>query len=35
TAKNVMIRSVRTEVPAPQEVVAEYNEMKAYWNVTP
>ena len=35
TAKNVMIRSVRTEVPAPQEFVAEYNKMKAYWNVIP
>jgi len=35
TAKNVMLRAVRTEVPAPQEFVKEYNKMKAYWNVIP
>ncbi len=35
TAKNVMIRSVRTDVPAPPEFVSEYNNMKAIWNVTP
>lgn len=35
TAKNVMIRSIRSESPAPPHFVAEYKKMKAYWEVTP
>lgn len=35
TAKNVMIRAVRSDVPAPAEFVEEYRKMKEYWNVTP
>jgi SAM-dependent methyltransferase len=35
TAKNVMIRAIRSDAPAPAEFVAEYNKMKTYWNVTP
>ncbi len=35
TAKNLMIRAIRTETPAPQEFVIEYHKMKAFWNVTP
>jgi SAM-dependent methyltransferase len=35
TAKNLMIRAVRTPVPAPPAFVEEYRQMKAYWNVTP
>lgn len=35
TAKNLMIRAVRTHVPAPPNFVEEYRQMKAYWKVTP
>lgn len=35
TAKNIMLRSIRTDTPAPGAVVEEYNNMKAYWRVTP
>jgi SAM-dependent methyltransferase len=35
TAKNIMIRSVRSNLPPPTAFVAEYRQMKAYWNVTP
>ncbi|MCW3095493.1 MAG: uncharacterized protein JWL77_1111 [Chthonomonadaceae bacterium] len=35
TAKNVMIRAIRSDAPAPTEFIAEYNKMKMYWNVTP
>ena len=35
TAKNVMIRSIQTDAPAPAHFVAEYLKMKAYWEVTP
>ena len=35
TAKNIMIRSVRTDKPAPQRFIEEYNQLKQYWQVTP
>ena len=35
TAKNLMIRAVRSELPAPASCVDEYQKMKAFWNVTP
>lgn len=35
TAKNVMLRSVRSDISAPPDFAAEYCRMKAYWKVTP
>ena len=35
TAKNIMIRSVRSDSAVPAHFVEEYNKLKAYWNVTP
>jgi SAM-dependent methyltransferase len=35
TARNVMLRAVRSDVHAPPEFLAEYRDMKAYWKVTP
>ena len=35
TAKNIMIRAVRANLPAPSNFVAEYLRMKDYWQVTP
>lgn len=35
TAKNLMIRAIRTSAPAPPNFVEEYRNMKACWKVTP
>jgi hypothetical protein len=35
TPKNLMIRAVKTEVPAPATFWEEYEAMKAFWQVTP
>ena len=35
TAKNIMIRAVRSDAPAPPNFIAEYRKMTAYWGVTP
>lgn len=35
TAKNIMIRSVRLDMPAPQRFIQEYKKLKQYWQVTP
>lgn len=35
TAKNLMIRAVRSDPPVPPAFVEEYRRMKAYWQVTP
>jgi hypothetical protein len=35
TAKNLMIRAIRSDTPPPPAFVEEYRQMKAYWNVTP
>jgi SAM-dependent methyltransferase len=35
TAKNLMLRSVRSDKAAPVHLVAEYRQMKEYWGVTP
>lgn len=35
TAKNVMIRSIRTDGAAHKDLVAEYKSMKEYWGVVP
>ena len=35
TAKNIMIRAILSNSPAPPQFVEEYKQMKAYWNVTP
>jgi SAM-dependent methyltransferase len=35
TAKNLMIRAVRTAEPGDWQFVGEYNQLKQFWNVTP
>jgi SAM-dependent methyltransferase len=35
TAKNVMLRAVRTDAPATTQLIREYRQLKDYWNVTP
>ena len=35
TAKNIMIRSIRSDIPAPSAFVEEYRRMKEFWQVTP
>jgi SAM-dependent methyltransferase len=35
TARNLMIRAVRTDQPAPPEFLEEYRCLKEYWGVTP
>src|SRR5262249_6158154 len=35
TAKNLMLRSIRSDIVAPSHLVEEYRQMKAYWGVTP
>ncbi len=35
TAKNLMIRAVRSDIHAPGSFIEEYQKMKAYWGVTP
>jgi SAM-dependent methyltransferase len=35
TAKNLMIRAIRTDSPVPWGYVEEYRQMRACWNVTP
>jgi SAM-dependent methyltransferase len=35
TAKNIMLRSIRSDVATPAHYVEEYLQMKAYWGVTP
>lgn len=35
TAKNLMIRAVRSDIVAPPHFVEEYRQMKDYWKVTP
>lgn len=35
TAKNLMIRAIRSETPAPPNFVEEYKAMKTFWGVTP
>jgi len=35
TAKNLMIRAVKTVAPGDQQFIREYNELKQFWGVTP
>lgn len=35
TAKNVMIRAVKSRQPGNPQAVQEYKELKAFWNITP
>ncbi len=35
TAKNIMIRAIRSDLPAPPAFIAEYRRMKEFWKVTP
>ncbi len=35
TAKNLMIRAVKSAAPGDQQFVREYNELKQFWGVTP
>lgn len=35
TAKNLMIRAVRTGATATHALIEEYQSLKAYWGVTP
>ncbi|HZO72844.1 MAG TPA: SAM-dependent methyltransferase [Ktedonobacteraceae bacterium] len=35
TAKNVMIRAVKSRQPGNPQAVREYKELKAFWNITP
>lgn len=35
TAKNVMIRSIRSDAIAPESLILEYKRMKDYWGVVP
>jgi SAM-dependent methyltransferase len=35
TAKNLMIRAVKATAPGERQFVAEYNELKRFWGVTP
>ena len=35
TAKNLMIRAVKTSPPGDPQFVREYNELKQFWAVTP
>jgi hypothetical protein len=35
TAKNIMIRSIKANIPVPTSFLEDYKNMKAYWGVTP
>lgn len=35
TARNLMIRAVKTMAPGEQQFIQEYNDLKAYWRVSP
>jgi SAM-dependent methyltransferase len=35
TAKNLMIRAIKTHTPAEHALIKEYNQLKAFWQVTP
>jgi hypothetical protein len=35
TAKNLMIRAVKSAAPGDQQFVREYQELKQFWSVTP